>query len=246
MSTLTFRSTVEWLPKLILSISLLHISACVLFILGYSFGFGANIISVFEPEDIFRVGLKDLVLVYLTACLVPAVGKLTRLRSDKPYAQDFVEQIEDQSSRAKALESLGVTRKLVTLSAYCIIAIATIGAIYSFWIGNPAAYVLATWPIFILLPLWQEKIKSALKIDHQVFEAIDFLAILFLSALAFGAYIGQGDRAFAANALTQDTIFCENYAIVRSVSDLYIAKDGSTGTFLLDAECQVVFTIPPR
>ena len=231
------------LPKAILSISLFHVSACVLYIIGYSFGFGHNLVAFFTPSDIFSIGLRDLTYVYLCSIAIPAAFKLHRLRQEKPYAADIVAAIEDDSDRRAAFSKLIKTRKTLTALSYILIVLSITYAAFSFYRGRPYRYVIATFPIYILMTVFSDNIKSALKIDYKVFEVVDLVIVLMCSSLAFGAYFGEMDRESTYEHISGNTFVCSDYAIIRGVSDKFIAVRKDDAKVIINEDCETMFGI---
>lgn len=244
MSQLEPNSVFEGLPKLVLSLTILHLSACVLFILGYAVGFGGNIISLFRPNDIFTVGLKDLAFVYLTVSAI-AVVKLIRIVSDKPYASDKVEAIDDPQERAKARQTLMYTQRILTIFGYCFVAITAILTIYGFWIDARFKYVVMTWAIMMLIILQQDTIKKAFNLEYKTFEIVDFVLTLYLVSATFGAIAGSAHKASKYDRYSESTIFCQKFAIIRSISDYFIAIDDQDEKLIINSRCEVIFKFSP-
>jgi len=246
LATLDIQAVFAGLPKVVLSLSLLHLSACILFILGYGFGFGGNIISLFAPEDIFGVGLKDLAFIYAASIILPVTFKMARLRSKHPYASDKVEAIENSDDRERARAHLSAIRRILLIIVVAFVLLATAMAIYAFIAGNPIGYIFASWPLVLIISISQEKIKEIFNIDYQVAEAIDTLFVLFISALSFGALFGARDRDSRFSDFLEGSLFCQEFAVIRSISDYFIATSDGDEKVIIDSNCEVVFTFGPQ
>ena len=232
------------LPKAILSISLFHVSACVLYIIGYSFGFGHNLVAFFTPNDIFSIGLRDLTYVYLCTIAIPAFVKLHRLRQEKPYASDIVAAIPDETERMTAAGRLIKIRSIISLVVYVLVAISIVYAAYAFYRGWPYRYVVATFPIYLMITRFSQNIQTSLKIDYKVFEVADLVLVMMLSSLAFGAYFGELDKNATYETISKDTFICSKYAIIRGVSDNFLAVRTDDVKAVIDQSCETLFEIP--
>lgn len=237
------KSVFEGLPKLVLSLSVVHLSACVLFILGYGFGFGGNIISLFRPGDIFNIGLKDLAYVYVSSVFLPAIFKIIRISSENPYASDAVEKIEDNDNRSAALANLLKIQRWLMIIGYLSFVIMVGTAAFVIWKGEPFGYVMLSWPALFLVTLEQNTIKRIFKLDYRVFEGFDLVFILYISAIAFGAKAGAEDKDSTFIALNGKTIHCNQFLIIRPLSDYFIAINKEDQKVIVNGDCNVKFSL---
>src|SRR3546814_7995898 len=86
--------------------------------------------------------------------------------------------------REEARAALGAFRKILRRFGFAAILLSVAAAIYGFYGQKPTAYIIAIWPLLLLLSFSHEKIKDIFKIDHELMEVVDFLVILSASSLA--------------------------------------------------------------
>lgn len=244
MKYLQLDAALEGAPRVFLVATAFHLSACILYLLGYSAGFGGNLISLASAADIFAVGLRDLSWIYAVIFFIPAITRIGRIRQAEPYAEDQIRKIADPSDQNSALRDLDATRLIMRNLALLISLFIFIIVVISFYKNMYFSFILIGQIALISSVIFQEKIKSFLNIDYKLFEILDLMLAISITTLTFSAFFGNNDRKSTYNYVIESSFRCGDFAIIRSISDKYIAAQKQNNSkHIIDEDCVSKFQL---
>lgn len=227
----------------IIALPILHLLFSSLFVWGYTQGFGAGISEFISATDVFTSAIRDMVLVYLAAAVIPGIFVIMRYAEKYPNAEARIEAIPDQEQKIIAFDRLKKTR-LILSTITMLISAGIIGwQVWEVKQGRPLNFI-ALMPIgFFISFFCVMAIRRIWWMSDLTYE----LAVLALStaitAPLIGMNTGHNDR-YITFAKSANLMSCDKYKVIRSLSEYLIVITPSNSLELVDNECQIKFRVP--
>lgn len=234
----------KFVGQLAISVPVMHVVACSLFLVGYSAGFGSEVASLFAVSDFFTISIDHLVRMYAIGIGLPLAFLVYRHRSGFAYAADEIAAEEDCHKREKLIQSRRNIQCFITCSLMILslISISTIilSSLYDI-------YRIYSFPVLVLtaamsIPYWRicEKIGF-----YGMRAEVAFISICFASALiSMGMDEGFSDRRSSISQLEGSAYTCGKYRVVGAVGQRFIAASTDRNRHVINEECEVLFDFP--
>ena len=229
------------ITKYAVAISTAHLSVCIVYLLGYTVGFGQRLIYLTSPSDIFRVSLADLSYIYANSALLLFITA-RNITSKVPYLEDKINLIQDRERKYTKLGNLHKTRRIFKFFVFSYILINLAAAVYCIFTNSVLAPIFFSAIPLILVPFSQNFVMERFQIDHRVYEIASFLLFIIITAFANGILFGKSDVQVKYKDILHNSFHCNNYAIIRSISDNYVAVSIEDNKVLIDKECKLLFS----
>jgi hypothetical protein len=233
------------LSQVLVLMPIIHIAIASIFIFSYCAGFGAHFSAFESPSDIFRISVGDLIGLYITILLGPAVITIVRVTSPTPYAQDIVNAILEPEAKGKAQNVLNRTRLWLFIG----LILLTIIGMYSIYFQIEQNKAIIFLGLFAPAVAWTAIgtwwLGNRLKLTNLTLETIGLVIYIGLSAIHSGLNSGQSERHLSYNAKSDRYPYCGKNQIVRRVSDYYLVILPNGQKALADEKCDLKIAIPP-
>jgi hypothetical protein len=109
------------LGRLAVMVPVVHVVACSLFLVGYSWGFESGVATLFTASDFFTVSLDHLVRMYALGMAFPLALLVYQHRSGAPYIADAI-AVEVDETKKNALVRQSVFMKTLIISRlFCLL-----------------------------------------------------------------------------------------------------------------------------
>lgn len=214
------RDDVTLAAGLIVAMPFVHLTATSLFLWGYTTGFGGELRSFISINDIFSFSIKYLVQLYLFIGLFVAIGYLVFL---KRFSGEIVQQIPYLLMTTAVVGLFLVLAAILLYYFEYIEHIMTIAILFSTVFAMPLSYYYSS----------NQKVRFVVT------------GILFLISCIIGAGFNGGYNARNSTfAQVASRARCNNFAIIQSVSNMFIAVHPSNRKALITAECEIRFVFP--
>lgn len=233
----------ERLGHLLVAIPIAHVLGSAFFLWSYYTGFGSEIAIFSSASDILSVSINDMVFVYATALVIPALITLLRMTSSTPYAVDMVDALpEERRGVARAFHR--AARQAFNWGALAIFIIFSLLAFRTFQQTHNFPYTILH--IALQIPtiiLWMTLCEKR-GYQNWTFEIGAILGGFILSLFFIGGSQGQLDRINKYDAVKKNHAFCEKTVVLRQISNKFLAVLPSGERVLIAEDCKVVFRVP--
>lgn len=229
---------------LLIAAPLIHLTCSGLFLIGYCWYFGGLIAEFAGPTDIFAVSIGDIGPLYLLS-LFPGVAYLIwmRARTGAWTAAEAIELKPDGPQREAASLRRQSDKKFFGAMMLLMAAGAIINMIIGYfrW-GYIPIFLIQT---LVLLGFVVANVYLANKLDLE--SPTFHLTYIFGTALIYSCFSGmaraQLDYRLTYSEAARQRPVCGDYAVLRKLSDSFLAVDRRTKHALIDESCKQIFRI---
>lgn len=217
----------------------IHVAACTVFLLGYSWGFGENIETLFSITDFFRISMQRLAMMYVLGLGFPLALITYRHKIGITYYADRIEREPDNNVRALLVDSHERSRSKIRLVSPAIAIGIILLLITQINYGlAPDYYIMFSLTETALLPLWFDLCNRGGFYGRNV-ELVYAVVIFFTSVFSIGLEAGGRDRHMQYHTSTGYT--CSKNRIINAVGSRFISVGPDNGLKVITDECRTIF-----
>ncbi len=231
--------------RIAIMVPIVHLTACGLYMAGYSAGFGGNIGGMFSAADFFTITIQHLVTTYVLSLGMPIAIILLRHRSGRAYAADLIAKEDDPVAKAAMVATRQWVINFTTwaLPAFALFFLTIF--ISQIWFGAIRDYhFMLTLIVLALLPTWW---KTATRLNlYGLPVEMAWCAFAFsVGVIGLGMNAGDRDRRLPYNVLSDARMSCGTHVILRPIGDRFISVTPDNRRHLINDECKVQFGFVP-
>lgn len=235
------------LGQLLIGLPLVHLGVVSLFVAAYTLGFGGNIAGFTSPDMLFSTSIRDLAPIYFIGIGLPATITLTRYSKGKPNREAEVAKISDPESRARAMDDLVRTRKLLVIAIWVFALIITFASLIRRYYFGELISILAVGAAWLpVAGIWIINLSKRLDLDDFTYEVLFIGATLIAWVLIVGVDRGNLDRALTFAEAKERYVRCGDKAVLRVFGELFLAVDSHNRQLFIDRDCVAKFVVPTR
>lgn len=229
-----------------IAVPIIHISTCAIYLAGYSAGFGANIGMMFGASDLFGLSVSELFWTYLGGIIIPLITLSPQFKPGYKSAITRAYESGDQNIIDAANKSNSSFLKLILF----ILSLWTLFCLFYLFISlkldqripyselsNPFAFLVS-----FLFANYASNFKTSRTVDLIVASLLTFAIISFASGLTRG----QGERRYGVTNFRDSRPSCNDWYILRTVGERFIAVAGNNHRAVINAECKPVLGFAER
>ncbi len=235
------------IAELIIIAPVFHFTCASLFLIGYCFYIGRRLSSFVSPIDLFSVSIGDIGPLYFLTLGFPVVYILSLRASKGAWTHsEAAGNAPEGPLRDAAMAKLKSDRKFYR--ALCVFVLVMqplyMAAVYFRWGYIPMVMVQTI--VIMAFAVGNVWISNKLNIESLRFHATYLVGAMLITAVFSGFSRAQGDMRLQYYDALATGPSCGEFAILRSVSDKFLAvrKDGSH--VLINQECKIIFRLNRR
>lgn len=224
------------------ALPLFHILVSSFYLIGVTNGFGHNVGSFVNIDNIINVGIHKVAYVYLAMLVYPAFLMYNRYNTDKPYKQDVVNAITDDSLRAESQKQLDTERRVIFWSSI-FLTLLLLFNVYRYYtqtqiISGVYIFFALQIPIAFVLIHFQKRYGW----KNQLRDSLELMLFTGAFAYALGFTDGQKDLKLPYSMLDHSTECADGVKLRSSVGDFHIGVTPLNQRVIL-SNCDILFEI---
>lgn len=230
----------------VVTVPIIHLITCAIYLAGYSAGFGANIGTIFSVGDLFGLSVSELFWTYLAGVVIPLVALSPQLRPDYKTAHARAQETGD----AAIISRIAWQNKVFFRAILGMMALVTLASLFYLFISisldQRIPYMELSQPFAFIISFGWSSYASKLPTKRTTDLLIAIIMTLALLSFATGLTRGQGERRYPVKSFIDARPSCGGWLVLRTVGERMIAlnKDGLRA--VITDECKPALLIPRR
>lgn len=161
----------------------------------------------------------------------------------RPYAQDRLEAIVDAGVRNLEYSKLKKIRTSLRIFIVAVSIFSIVLSVVMFNRDNPYYPLPIGYAVIFLMPTFRQEMQAVLNIDAKLAESLDLVTVVLIISMCFGLSFGARDKQTSFSEFRDESIYCNDVVLVRSLSDKFLAINTKSQWVIVDEDCKVKFNV---
>lgn len=226
------------------SIPIIHLMICAVYLMGYHYSFGSDIVHFASVTDLFSVSLREIGPSYGSMFLIASALLLTmKARFGVLTGSEYV-ATRPQEDQHRLQEKLTQFRVYWHLFLLGVGGGALISIGFTWYTKGLFPFSYLSVPIALIVGGFLIWSGNRLQWSHWLHLSLMTVSYLVVVTLFRGLQAGQDDRYATFDERARYGISCSNFAILRPLSPYFLAVRRDDLKVVLDSDCKQRFAIP--
>lgn len=234
------------LGQAVVTVPIIHVTTCAIYLAGYSAGFGAHVGTLFGVGDLFGLSVTELFWTYLAGVMIPLVVLSPQLSPDYKSAQTKAQE----TGNPEIIRRIAWQDKIFVRMSFGLIAFMTVFYCFDLYISlqtdQRIPYMELSQPLAFVISFGWSAYATKLPTKRSANLLIAVVMTLAAMSFATGLSRGQGERRYPFKSFVDARPHCGGWVILRTVGDRMIALNRNDVRAVVTKECKVGLIMPRR